>query len=65
MPLATLLKLEGAHANAIASAMKLRLKKGYSLGVVLGANGAKPSYVKNHFIKYHPVPNPVCLNLRI
>lgn len=59
MPLATLLKLEGAHADAIASAMKYQLKKGYSMGVVLGANGAKLSYVKNHFLKHHPVPNAV------
>jgi hypothetical protein len=59
MPLATLLKLEGAHADAIASALRYQLKKGYSLGVVLGANGAKFSYVKNNFLKYHPVPHPV------
>lgn len=32
---------------------------GYSLGIVLGANGVQPVYVKNNFFKHFPVRNAV------
>ena len=48
-----------AHADAIAKLKKDQMMDGYSLGIVLGVNGAQPVYVKNHFFKHFPVRNAV------
>ena len=48
-----------AHADAIAKLKKDQMMDGYSLGIVLGVNGAQPVYVKNNFFKHFPVHNAV------
>jgi hypothetical protein len=43
------LTIGGAHADAMAEIARDHLKRGLSYGAVLGANGAKPSYVYENF----------------
>lgn len=51
--------LGNAHADAQNKLIKDEVLSGFSRGVILGANGAKPSYVRKHFVKWSPVHNSV------
>jgi hypothetical protein len=56
---AVLLAIGNAHAEAINSVINDEIRRGFSYGVVLGADDRKPDYVKSNFVKWGPVPNVV------
>ena len=56
---AVLAAIGGAHVDAMAIRAKSHMRDGYAIGVVLGANGAKPNYVKAHYMQHHTVGIPV------
>lgn len=51
---AGLLAIGGVHQDSVANRIKDQMKHGYSLGVVLGANGSKPAYVSSLFVRHDP-----------
>jgi hypothetical protein len=56
---AVLLAIGNAHAEAINNLLEGEISSGFSRGVVLGADDRPPSYVKENFVKFSPVPNSV------
>ena len=52
---AVLAAIGGAHVDAFAIRAKREMKDGYAMGVVLSANGAKRSFVDNHYQQRHYV----------
>ena len=51
--------LGNAHADAINSNISHQMYSGFSRGVVLGADHRSVDYLKEHWVKWSPVSNPV------
>lgn len=56
---AVYIALGNAHADAINSNISHQMYSGFSRGVVLGADHRSVPYLKEHWVKWSPVPNAV------